>query len=194
MIVPFVATAVAQSKLWYDADKLGASRLAIGNAIRLMCRAARAARAITSLRRSGCANMLEGYAPTIPDWANDKHTIAARSWGAASITSAAKARSWCRRRQSRTRTRPKPIGCGRSSSRASKPNHAASHWRLIANVWHDFARNSERPRDTSAANDSEFTPASRTAVRWEIQLQGHETISNRLNAHDTLLSSANPWF
>jgi hypothetical protein len=40
-IVPFVATAVAQSKLWYDADKLGASRLAIGNAIRLMCRAAK---------------------------------------------------------------------------------------------------------------------------------------------------------
>ena len=38
-IVPFVATAVAQAMKWYDAEKLGASRLAIGNAIRLMCRA-----------------------------------------------------------------------------------------------------------------------------------------------------------
>jgi len=36
-IVPFVATAVAQAMKWYDAEKLGASRLAIGNAIRLMC-------------------------------------------------------------------------------------------------------------------------------------------------------------
>jgi hypothetical protein len=34
-IVPFVATAVAQAMMWYDADKLGASRLAIGTAIRL---------------------------------------------------------------------------------------------------------------------------------------------------------------
>jgi hypothetical protein len=38
-IVPFVATAVAQAMRWYDAEKPGASRLAIGNAIRLMCRA-----------------------------------------------------------------------------------------------------------------------------------------------------------
>jgi len=45
--------------------------------------------------------------------------IFARRSGAASITSAAKARSWSRRRQSGTPTRPKPIGCGRSSSRAS---------------------------------------------------------------------------
>jgi hypothetical protein len=38
-IVPFVAAAVAQAMRWYDPEKIGASRMAIGNAIRLMCRA-----------------------------------------------------------------------------------------------------------------------------------------------------------
>ena len=43
MIVPFVATAVEQEMKWYDSDvtKLGKSRMAIGNAIRLMCRDSR---------------------------------------------------------------------------------------------------------------------------------------------------------
>jgi replication-associated recombination protein RarA len=50
-IVPFVATAAAQAMKRYDAEKLGASRLAIGNAIRLMCRAqkSRAKSAISGL-------------------------------------------------------------------------------------------------------------------------------------------------
>jgi hypothetical protein len=39
-MVVFVATAVAQGLRWYDPDKLGA-RMAIGNAIRLTCRAAK---------------------------------------------------------------------------------------------------------------------------------------------------------
>jgi len=43
-----------------------------------------------------------------------------KSWGAVSIISARKARSWYRRRQSRTPTRTKSIGCGRPSSRAGK--------------------------------------------------------------------------
>jgi replication-associated recombination protein RarA len=38
-IVPFVAAAVAQAMRWYDAEKPGGSRMAIGSAIRLMCRA-----------------------------------------------------------------------------------------------------------------------------------------------------------
>jgi replication-associated recombination protein RarA len=37
-IVPFVATAVAQAMKWYDAEKLGASRMAIGNANRKLTR------------------------------------------------------------------------------------------------------------------------------------------------------------
>src|SRR5262245_43816878 len=38
-IVPFVRTACDQARAWYDPDKLGKSRMAIGNAIRLMARA-----------------------------------------------------------------------------------------------------------------------------------------------------------
>lgn len=77
-IVPFVATAVAQAMRWYDAEKLGASRLAIGNAIRLMCRARKSREGDHFAAAVGLRSTLEGYAPTIPDWANDQHTLACR--------------------------------------------------------------------------------------------------------------------
>jgi replication-associated recombination protein RarA len=80
-IVPFVATAVAQAMRWYDAEKLGASRLAIGNAIRLMCRAAKSREGDHFAAAIGLRSMLEGFAPTIPDWANDQHTLAGRKLG-----------------------------------------------------------------------------------------------------------------
>ncbi len=38
-------------------------------------------RATTSLRPSDCALKLESFAPTIPDWANDRHTLAGRKLG-----------------------------------------------------------------------------------------------------------------
>ena len=80
-IVPFVATAVAQSKLWYDADKLGASRLAIGNAIRLMCRAAKSREGDHFAAAIGLRSQLEDYVPVIPDCADDQHTLAGRKLG-----------------------------------------------------------------------------------------------------------------
>jgi hypothetical protein len=40
----------------------------------------------------GLRAQLEGFAPTIPDWANDRHTLAGKR-GAVSIISARKARS-----------------------------------------------------------------------------------------------------
>jgi replication-associated recombination protein RarA len=80
-IVPFVATAVAQAMRWYDAEKLGASRLAIGNAIRLMCRAKKSREGDHFAAAIGLRAQLEGFAPTIPDWANDQHTLAGRKLG-----------------------------------------------------------------------------------------------------------------
>jgi replication-associated recombination protein RarA len=80
-IVPFVATAVAQAMRWYDAEKLGASRLAIGNAIRLMCRAAKSRQGDHFAAAIGLRSLLEGFAPEIPDWANDQHTLAGRKLG-----------------------------------------------------------------------------------------------------------------
>jgi replication-associated recombination protein RarA len=80
-IVPFVATAVAQAMRWYDAEKIGASRMAIGNAIRLMCRAAKSREGDHFGAAIGLRSLLEGYAPTIPDFANDRHTLAGRKLG-----------------------------------------------------------------------------------------------------------------
>jgi replication-associated recombination protein RarA len=79
-IVPFIATAVAQAMKWYDAEKLGASRLAIGNAIRMMSRAKKS-RGDHFGAAIGLRAQLEGFAPTIPDWANDQHTLAGRKLG-----------------------------------------------------------------------------------------------------------------
>jgi replication-associated recombination protein RarA len=80
-IVPFVATAVAQAMKWYDAEKLGASRMAIGNAIRLMCRARKSREGDHFGAAIGLRAQLEGFAPTIPDWANDRHTLAGKKLG-----------------------------------------------------------------------------------------------------------------
>ena len=80
-IVPFVATAVAQALRWYDPDKLGASRMAIGNAIRLMCRAAKSREGDHFAIAVGLASEVEGFVPTIPDWALDGHTVAGKRMG-----------------------------------------------------------------------------------------------------------------
>ena len=80
-IVPFVKAACEQAMAWYDAEKLGASRLAIGNAIRLMCRAAKSREGDHFAAAIGLRSMLEGFSPTIPDWANDQHTLAGRKLG-----------------------------------------------------------------------------------------------------------------
>jgi hypothetical protein len=92
-IVPFVATAVAQAMKWYDAKKPGASRLAIGSAVRLICRAAKSREGDHFAAVIGLLSMLQGFAPEIPDWANDQHTIAGRKLGLAWIISAERARS-----------------------------------------------------------------------------------------------------
>ena len=39
LIVPFVKAACEQARDWYNEKKLGHSRMAVGNAIRILCRA-----------------------------------------------------------------------------------------------------------------------------------------------------------
>jgi len=75
-IVPFVKAATEQAMMWYDPDNLGASRMVIGNAIRMMCRAKKSDEGDHFAAAIGRREQLEGFVPTIPDWANDKHTIA----------------------------------------------------------------------------------------------------------------------
>jgi hypothetical protein len=116
--VPFVATAVAQAMRWYDPEKIGASRMAIGNAIRLMSRAKKSREGDHFAAAVGLRSMLEGSFRQFPTGPTICTHSPGKSWGAVSITSAKRARSWYRRRQVMIPTRTKPTGCGRSSSGA----------------------------------------------------------------------------
>ena len=82
-IVPFVKAACEQAMHWYDADvtKLGKSRMSIGNAIRLMCRAPKSREGDHFAASVGWAAILEGFMPTIPDWCLDGHTTEGRRKG-----------------------------------------------------------------------------------------------------------------
>jgi replication-associated recombination protein RarA len=79
-LVPLVATALAQSRERYSRS-LGEARLMVGNAIRIMCRSPKSRAGCHFAAAIGLRSMLEGFAPTIPDWANDQHTLAGRKLG-----------------------------------------------------------------------------------------------------------------
>jgi hypothetical protein len=57
-IVPFVKACVEQAAKWYDVERIGASRMAIGNAIRAMARSRSHAQAIPSVQKSDCVQSL----------------------------------------------------------------------------------------------------------------------------------------
>jgi len=80
-IVPFVAAACAQAMRWYDPQKIGASRMCIGNAIRMMCRAQKSREGDHFGIAFGLANQIGGYVPSIPDFAYDHHTHEGRRRG-----------------------------------------------------------------------------------------------------------------
>jgi replication-associated recombination protein RarA len=80
-IAPFVKAAMDQARAWYDTHKMGKSRMPVGNAIRLMARAKKSREGDHFQGAIGLASELEGFAPTIPDWAHDMHTIEGRKKG-----------------------------------------------------------------------------------------------------------------
>jgi replication-associated recombination protein RarA len=80
-IVPFVRAAMDQARVWYDRDKMGKSRMAVGNAIRLMSRALKSREGDHFHVAIGLRSELEGFVPTIPDWAQDMHTIEGKKKG-----------------------------------------------------------------------------------------------------------------
>jgi hypothetical protein len=79
-VVPFVSTALAQSRERYS-KSIGEARLMVGNAIRMMARAPRCRAGCHFAAAIGLRSMLESSAPTIPDWANDQRTLAGRKLG-----------------------------------------------------------------------------------------------------------------
>jgi replication-associated recombination protein RarA len=80
-IVPFVKASVEQAKAWYDPDKLGKCRMPLGNAIRMMCRAPKSREGDHFQQAVGLRAQLTNFAPEIPDWANDHHTMAGKRQG-----------------------------------------------------------------------------------------------------------------
>ena len=80
-VVPYVACAVEQAMKWYDPVKVGRSRMAVGSAIMLMCRAAKSRQADHFSIAVGLASEIGGFVPVIPDWALDQHTLAGRKLG-----------------------------------------------------------------------------------------------------------------
>jgi len=79
-VFPFVAASVAASAARYT-DKIGEARLMIGNCIRTMARAPKSRAGCHFAAAIGLRSLLEDFAPTIPDWANDQHTLAGKKLG-----------------------------------------------------------------------------------------------------------------
>lgn len=82
-IVPFVKASCEQANTWYDPDaaKLGKSRMAVGNSIRMMCRAVKSREGDHFAASLGWASILEKFKPELPDWAFDKHTSKGKKLG-----------------------------------------------------------------------------------------------------------------
>ena len=82
-IVPFVHASMTQAREWYDpeVEKLGKCRMAVGNSIRMMCHAKKSRQGDHFAAAFGWANILEGFVPVVPEWAQDKHTQVGRQLG-----------------------------------------------------------------------------------------------------------------
>ena len=74
-IVPFVHTACTQAKAQWKKDSYGASRLFVGNAIRIMCRANKSREGDHFAGAVGLPIESKTVVPCVPDWAYDSHTI-----------------------------------------------------------------------------------------------------------------------
>ena len=60
---------------------IGEAWLMVVNCIRMMARAPKSRAGCHFAAAIGLRSMLEGFATTIPDWANDQHTLAGKKLG-----------------------------------------------------------------------------------------------------------------
>jgi hypothetical protein len=79
-VFPFVAASLAASRARYS-KRIGEARLMVGNATRMMARAPKSRAGCHFGAAIGLRSMLEDFVPTIPDWANDQHTLAGKKLG-----------------------------------------------------------------------------------------------------------------
>lgn len=80
-VFPFVAASMALARDRYALPNPGKSRMAIGNAIRMMCRSPKSRIGDHFQAALGWRSLLEGYKPEVPEWALDKHTSAGKKQG-----------------------------------------------------------------------------------------------------------------
>lgn len=80
-IITLVHTCCEQAREWYNPDKLGQWRMAVGTAIRAMCRAPKSREGDHFQAAVGLRNQLEGYTPEVPDWTCDQHTARGKALG-----------------------------------------------------------------------------------------------------------------
>lgn len=80
-VIMLVRTSCQQAREWYDAEKLAGWRMAIGTAIRSMCRAKKSREGDHFQAAIGLRSLLEGYAPEVPDWVFDGHTRKGKAKG-----------------------------------------------------------------------------------------------------------------
>jgi len=79
-VFPFVAATLAASRERYT-KSIGEARLMVGNAIRMMCRSPKSRAGCHFAAAIGLRSMLEGFAPEIPDYALDMHTMKGKAMG-----------------------------------------------------------------------------------------------------------------
>ena len=79
-VFPFVAASLAASRERYS-KSIGEARLMIGNAIRMMARAPKSRAGCHFAAAIGLRSMLEDFAPEIPDYALDMHTMKGKAMG-----------------------------------------------------------------------------------------------------------------
>ena len=79
-VFPFVAASLAASRERYS-KSIGEARLMVGNCIRMMARAPKSRAGCHFAAAIGLRSMLEGFAPEIPDYALDMHTMKGKAMG-----------------------------------------------------------------------------------------------------------------
>ena len=79
-VFPFVAATLAASRDRYT-KSIGEARLMVGNAIRMIARAPKSRAGCHFAAAIGLRSLLEDFAPTIPDWALDQHTLNGMAMG-----------------------------------------------------------------------------------------------------------------
>jgi len=82
-LIPLVRTCCEQAREWYDPKKQGRGSpvMAVGTAIRALCRAPKSREGDHFHCAVGMPLLIEGKVPVIPDWVLDKHTTQGRAAG-----------------------------------------------------------------------------------------------------------------